>query len=103
MAYTGTTTPLGANATYTTGTLVTDRADQITGTVFSNQGGTLFIDQSADGTNWDVSRQIVVVANTGQGFKEDLYGGYVRLRYTNGGTAQGTFRLHSRFASAGDS
>jgi hypothetical protein len=83
--------------------MLTDRADSISGTVIADQGGTLFVEQSFDGTNWDLSDSIAVVANTGQGFSKTLYAPYVRLRYVNGATGQGSFRLYSRFTSAGDS
>lgn len=83
--------------------MVTDRADNISGMVFADQAGTVYIEQSADGVNWDISTSYPVTANNGKGFNEPLYGPYVRIRYVNGATAQGTFRLYSRFTSAGDS
>jgi hypothetical protein len=101
MAYFGTTTPLAANGTVTLGPRPTDRADRITGTVFSDQAGTLFIEQSSDGTNWDVSTSVPVTANDGSGFSEELVAPQVRLRYVNGATLQTSFRLFSRFSSAG--
>jgi hypothetical protein len=103
MAYSGTTTPLAANGVYTSAVMVTDRADNISGMVFADQAGTILIEQSADGSNWDLSTDYPVVANDGKGFSEALYGPYVRVRYINGATAQGAFRLYSRFTSAGDS
>lgn len=103
MAFTGTTDTLSANEVYTTGSLNTDRADSITGSVWADQAGTLYIEQSPDGQNWDISEEVTVTAGDGQGFSKSLYGPYVRLRYVNGGTDQGAFRLYSRFGSAGDS
>jgi hypothetical protein len=103
MAYSGTASPLAANATYTSNVMVADRADNISGMVFADQAGTIFVEQSADGVNWDISTDYPIPANDGKGFSEPLYGPYVRIRYVNGGTAQGAFRLYSRFTSAGDS
>lgn len=103
MAYIGNVEPLAANGTWTSGSKVTDRADAITGTIFADQTGTLYIEQSNDGTNWDLSTSVAVAASTGKGFKEELYAPHVRLRYVNGATAQGAFRVYARFSSAGDS
>jgi hypothetical protein len=71
--------------------------------VFADEAGSLNIEQSADGTNWDLTETISVVADTGQGFKKDIYAPYVRLRYVNGGSDQTVFRIAARFSSAGDS
>lgn len=103
MAYIGNTTPLGANGTYTSDVKLTDRADSISGMVFADQGGTIYIEQSYDGQNWDISTDYAVTASDGKGFSESLLAPYVRIRYVNGGTAQGAFRIFSRFTSAGDS
>lgn len=102
MAFLYSNTPLGGNGTVTLGPIQTDLADRITGTVFANVNGTLFIEQSSDGgANFDVSTSIAVVGGTGQGFSQELYAPFVRLRYVNGAGAQATFRLYSRFSSAG--
>jgi hypothetical protein len=103
MAYFGTTSALGSNGTVTIGPRPTDRADYLSGMVFADQAGTIFIEQSGDGQNWDLSTSHPVVANTGQGFTEPLYGPYVRVRYVNGPTAQGALRIFARYTSAGDS
>lgn len=103
MAFLSTKTPLAANGTVTLGPVVTERADYIAGSVFSDQSGTLFVEQSSDLVNWDISTSNSVVANTGEGFKEELLSPYVRLRYVNGATGQGSFRIYTRFTSAGDS
>lgn len=103
MAYIGNTAPLGANGVYTSPVINTDRADNIVGIVFSNVAGTLAIQQSADGVNWDLSEDVAVAGGAGVGFSKPIYGSQIRLRYTNGAGAQGSFRLHARFSSAGDS
>lgn len=96
-----TTTTLGANGTWDSGPLQPGLADTITGSVYSDQTGTIYIEQSGDGTNWDVSTSYSVTAGDGKGFAEDVLLPNVRVRYVNGGTAQGVFRLYARMTSAG--
>lgn len=103
MAYIGNTTVLGANEVYTSPVINADRADNIVGIVFSDVAGTLAIQQSADGVNWDLTEDVVVAGAAGVGFSKPIYGSRIRLRYTNGAGAQAAFRLHARFSSAGDS
>lgn len=101
--FTSTTTALTGGATFTGQSRVASRDDSIVGTVFADQAGTLFVEQSNDGTNWDVSSSYAVAANDGKGFSEALVAAFWRLRYTNGGSAQATFRLSARSTAAGDS
>lgn len=103
MAYFGRNTVLLANADVVIGSTLTDRADNIVGVVKSDQAGTIHIEQSIDGTNWDVDNSTPVVANTTLTFSQALIAPYVRVRYVNGATNQGFFRLAARFSSAGDS
>lgn len=101
MAFLSSSTLLNANDTVTLGPTLSDRADRIVGSAFSDQAGTLYIEQSFDGTNWDISTSITITASDGKGFSEELVAPNIRLRYTNGGTNQGEFRLFARFSSAG--
>ena len=96
-----TTTALGSNGTFATGTLNSDTYDSIVGSVFADQTGTLYVEQSFDGTNWDVSKSIAVTASAGQAINEPLVAPYFRARYVNGATAQGAFRLRVRATAAG--
>ncbi len=96
------TTPLPANQVYNSGPLYPDLADRVTGVVFADQAGTIYIEQSLDnGTNYDISTSYPVVANTGKGFSEEILLNTVRVRFVNGGTAQTAFRISARVASAG--
>ncbi len=92
-----TTTPLGANATYTTTTPFSlGEYRSVVGSVFSDQDGTLFVEQSPDGQHWDVQSSISVTGGgTAGGFTIDVIGPYGRLVYTNGPTAQTVFRLYA--------
>lgn len=101
MAFFGTTTPLAGAGTITLGPSNTDRADNVSGVVFANQAGNIFIEQSGDNTNWDISTTYPVVASTAKIFSEPLYLPYVRIRYVNGATPQTAFRLFARYTSAG--
>jgi len=89
-----TTTALGANATYTGSSVETSGYKQIVGTVFADVDGTLKIQQSPDGTNWDVETSISVTGNQGKGFSIEVVAPYMRAVYENGGTAQSAFRLY---------
>lgn len=88
-----TTTPLAENATWTSTAEDVLNWSRITGTCFADQAGTLYVDQSSDGTNWDVIDSWAVSANAGIGFTVELVGRYVRIRYVNGTNAQSVFRL----------
>lgn len=97
----GSTSPLTASSTFISVSRQTDRADTINGSAFADVAGTLYVEQSGDGVNWDVSQSFAVAANTGVPFKVDVYLPFFRLRYVNGATAQGTFRLFSNLRDAG--
>jgi len=76
--------------------------DRVTGLVFSDTAGTLYLDQSSTGAagEWDYSQSQAVVANTGAGFSFELIAPYYRFRYVP--TANGTvFRFSSRQSAAG--
>lgn len=105
MAFAGTSTALTGNSTYTGPTFTADRDDSIVGSVASDQSGSLFIEQSADGINWDIRTTTNITgsgsAGTGTIINTALVLPFWRVRYTNGATNQGSFRLSIRSASAG--
>lgn len=104
MAYfVGSTTPLTGNSNWTSGTKLAERLDQVSGSVFADQTGTIFIEQSSDGTNWDISTSYSVTASDGKGFVENLLLPFWRVRYVNGSTNQGAFRVSAHAISGGDS
>lgn len=89
-------TPLGSNGVYTGDSFDALNYSKLTLLVFADQASAangLEIQESIDGTNWDYSSQYNVVANTGQVQPVDISARYVRIKYTNGAAAQGTFRL----------
>lgn len=101
MAWAGNTEPLDANEEWVGNAMITNLADHITGLVYSDVAGTLHIEQSGDGTNWDLDETVAVAADTGVSFKKDLVAPQVRIRYVNGPAAQSEFRISARFSSAG--
>lgn len=94
------TTALGSNGVFT-GT-----NDEIVGYanvsvfLFTDQASAtngLSVDWSMDGTNYDDSDQYTIPASTGKVFTFGVQSRYVRIKYTNGASAQGTFRLQTLY------
>lgn len=102
-----TTTPLAGAAQWPAAPVINNYimeaglADRITGVVIADQAGSIFIEQSGDQTNWDLSTTYPVVASTALKFSEEIVLPWVRVRYVNGATPQTVFRLFSRMTSAG--
>ena len=89
-----TTTPLGANESFTSDLYSTAGYGKIVGTVFSDQDGTLLIGQSPDGTNIDCISTFYIFANGAYGFVVDVVAPYFSVKYENGSQAQSVFRLY---------
>ena len=89
---------LGANAVFTgTAELVSDYASIIV-SVFADQASAtdgLSIQQSMNGTNWDLLDAFTIPASTGKTFAVPVQGAYFRVVYTNGAVANTVFRLQS--------
>ena len=94
VAHASTTTPLGIDASWTSpvdSSLITGR---LIGSVFADQAGTIYIEQSPNNTNWDVVDSYAVSANAGIGFSVEKVAEHIRARYVNGGVAQTVLRLY---------
>jgi hypothetical protein len=90
-------TPLGAAEEYVGDWIKTRQGGVgIIGTIFADQPGTLHIEQSSDGEHVDVDTSYDIVAGDGKGFRELMVAPYWRLRYVNGESAQGAFRICGR-------
>lgn len=76
---------------------------RVRGFVLADQAGTLYIEESNDGTTWTAAATLAVTANqlTDTGFVA-LTKRYYRFRYANGATAQTSFLLYQAIASAAD-
>ena len=92
------TSPLDASGTYTTASpFLLTGYKTVVGSAYSDQSGSLLVEQSQDGTNWDVQSTITITGGSpSAGFDVDVVSIYGRLNYTNGATAQTTFRLYAR-------
>lgn len=76
-------------------------ADTLTALLWTSAvGGTLHIEQSVDGTNWDLDTTFAATAGTGTSISVSIVAPFVRVRFTNGANAA-TVRCSVRFASAG--
>jgi len=96
------TTPLGISATFTGSAEDTTNYTVASVAIAVDRNGTLNVDFSPDGTNWDQVQSYPITVTTGgvaQGFYYQFMceAKYFRLRYVNGGTAQAVFRLQTIF------
>lgn len=90
-----TTSTLLANAPFTSSTIDASAYAKITGTIYASHPGTLLIQQSFDGTNWDAQFQLAYDPSTSAGTIEvPVLAPNLRVVYTNGGVAQTAFRLY---------
>ena len=91
-----TTGLLTNNATYTSNGYRIISFARVTGLINSDQTGTLHIDQSADGTNWDYVTTVAITGGTVAAFSVEVIAEWVRIRFTNsGGSTQTTMRLYT--------
>jgi len=94
------TATLGIGGVFTgTSEDMTEYAD-IRVTVFADQASAtdgLSIQQSSNGTNWDVTDVFTIAAGAGRTFAIGSSAKFFRVVYTNGGVAQGAFRLQTIF------
>lgn len=99
-ALNSTTTTLTSASTFTgTAEDIKDFAS-VSVQVFADQVSAtdgLSIQQSGDGTNWDITDTYTIPANTGKTFSVQPTSRYFRIVYTNGGTGQTAFRLYPTF------
>lgn len=95
-----TTTALAANGVFTGTSEDISQYASITVTLHSSAASAtdgLSMQQSTDGTNWDVTDVFTIPANTGKTFAVHIVAKFWRVVYTNGAAAQTTFRLQSIF------
>jgi len=94
-----TTTPLGSGASWTSTAEDALGYGRVTVSCFADQNGTLYVEQSPDNTNWDVSSAFNYALNTTQGYSVEIVSRYARVRFVNGASAQATFRLYAYLRS----
>lgn len=89
-----TTALLGNAEVFTSDWMKVDQYDRITGIAFSDQSGSLVIQQSTNGVNADFAHSsISLTGGTGEEIDFKIYGEYFRAVYTNGATPQTVFRF----------
>lgn len=88
-------TPLGSGGTYQTSPIFdfASTGGALIVSTISNVAGTLYLEESTDGSSWVSSVPITAPANQrAHGYLVTLKR-YARIRYVNGGTAQASFEL----------
>lgn len=96
-----TSTPLGAGAVFTGTAVDVTRYASANVSIFTSHASAtdgLSIQQSSDGTNWDVTDTYTVPATTAGNAKTysvQVAAMFLRVVYTNGGTLQTTFRMQT--------
>jgi len=91
-----TSTALAANGSYTSGVNRCEDYKTVRGVVRTDKNSAangFKVQQSPDGSNWDVSDEVSITANSTYTFEHTLYGKFVRVSLTNGSTAQTVLRL----------
>lgn len=91
-----TTTPLAANASFTSDPFPCKGWGKVVGTLYADQDGTLRVQFRNDGTNWDGEETIAYTAGTRLNIEVPVHGDEARVVYDNGAVAQTTFRLYLR-------
>lgn len=91
-----TTTPLAAGASFTGTAFTVAGWGRIVGSCYSDQAGTLRVEQRNDGVNWDVRSEFSYSAGALLGFSVEVVGNEARIVFINGATAQTVFRLYCR-------
>lgn len=73
----------------------------ITGSLFTDVPGTLYVEEGPDGTHWDESEAHVAVPGVSVKWGHTIDSQYYRMRYVNGGAPQGAFRLQTILSQNG--
>jgi hypothetical protein len=93
------TTTLAANATFTGIAEIVSSFPSLVVSCLSSSSGTLYVDFSADASNWDSTLSFLVAASTNEVHRISVTRKYARVRFTNGVTAQTFFRLQTTYGN----
>lgn len=81
-------------------------SDNVAGSVWSDQAGNLYIEQSGNGTNWDVRDTQAIIASTGTNpgakFSQPIVLPFIRVRFENTGGATANVRIFVTRTAAGE-
>ena len=94
-----TTSPVLANITFVGTATEVKEYSTIVINVYADQNGTLFVEHSSDGTNWDISNSYPYTAAEEYSLRTPVIARYYRLRFTNGVTDQTAFRMQALLGS----
>lgn len=97
-SFNSSTTPLGISGVFTGTAEDVSEFATVSIAIFSDVASVvngLSIQFSVDGTNWDHTDGYTIMAATGKTFTIGRVARYFRIVYTNGTTAQNTFRLQT--------
>jgi hypothetical protein len=67
---------------------------------YADQAGTLYLEQSMNGSMWRTTSSVAVAAGTTGVLEDKLVAEYCRVRFVNGATAQGSFEIMSTLIHA---
>jgi 1-aminocyclopropane-1-carboxylate deaminase/D-cysteine desulfhydrase-like pyridoxal-dependent ACC family enzyme len=87
-----TTTPVGTT-TYTSGIFLTQGFARIVGTGFSNANGTVNVQQSSDGVNFDSDASVALTGGTGAAISVEITAPYARVTFVPT-ASNGALRLY---------
>ena len=88
-----TSTPLAGNATYTSSVCASWPHSGLVVACLTDADGTLFVDFSPNGTNWDSTLTFNLSANLNEVHRVTITRPYFRIRVVNGSAAQSFMRL----------
>jgi len=88
-----TTTPLGAGVTFTGATRDCIHHSDFAVSVYADVAGTLYLENSMDGTTWRQYDEVSVLAGVAVNRVYSVTRRYNRVVYKNGATAQTVFEL----------
>ncbi len=98
----GSSTALNAGQTYTSDAVDASAFDSLIVVVKTDQAGSLYVDFSVDGTNWDSTLTYSVAASTNEIHRLVISRKYVRVRFMNTSASNQTyFRLQLSMGSKG--
>lgn len=96
MKWLSSTTPLKKETAVSLQKQISEWAKEVYGTVFADKAGTLHVEHSPDGENWDHADEYEIEAEKPTGFWRPVLGEHVRVRFVNGAEDQEEFRLYAR-------
>lgn len=69
--------------------LQTEKSEKVTGSIYSEQAGTIFVEQSFDGeAHWDISSEVAIVAKTAKSFEVNVIAPLARVRFVNSSASE---------------